>query len=181
MKIGYVFILLWIQYEKSHTLSDPVSTQTLLKVFKFNIFRYKNWTRLGKSTKHAKNFCWSKFCQHLAERKKLEKREMLEGEMCGFWPALHSTNPTKSAQTRIPAMFVFYILFCQLHFPSFSPQKSPILHHFLRHVSRLSNWGRRVYLPTGELTRRAAPISPQPAQAAALRVGQNARLRQTMS
>ena len=56
-------------------------------------------------------------------------------------------------------MFVFYILFCSLHFPSFSSQ-SPILHHFLRHVSRLSSSGRRVYLPTGKLTRGSANIAP---------------------
>ena len=59
-------------------------------------------------------------------------------------------------------MFVFYILFCLLHFPSFYPQspESPILHHFLRHVSRLSSSGGRVYLPTGELTPSSANIAP---------------------
>ena len=44
--------------------------------------------------------------------------------------------------------------------PLFLPPESPILHHFLRHVSRLSSSGRRVYLPTGELTPSSANIAP---------------------
>ena len=73
--------------------------------------------------------------------------------------AFHKSHQIGS---RIPAMFVFYILFCLLHFPSFYPQspESPILHHFLRHVSRLSSSGGRVYLPTGELTPSSANIAP---------------------
>ena len=63
-----------------------------------------------------------------SERCSKEKCEAFGG-LC--IPQIHQIAP------RIPAMFVFYILFCSLHFPSFSPQ-SPILHHFLRHVSRLS-------------------------------------------
>ena len=85
-----------------------------------------------------------------SERCSKEKCEAFGG-LC--IPQIHQIAP------RIPAMFVFYILFCSLHFPSFSPQ-SPILHHFLRHVSRLSSWGRGVYLPTGKLTPGSTNIAP---------------------
>lgn len=83
---------------------------------------------------------------------------MLEGEMCGL--SLHSTNPTKSAPGSLLLCLYFTSFFAPMHFPSFSQPKSPILHHFLRHVSRLSSSGRRVYLPTGKLTRGSANIAP---------------------
>ena len=86
---------------------------------------------------------------------------MLElGEIFGFCPSLDSTNPTKSPPgSKLCLYFTSFFATCctSLLFP----RKSPILHHFLRDTFRgCPVRGRRVYLPTGELTRGSANIAP---------------------
>ena len=103
---------------------------------------------------------------------------MLEGEMCGFWPALHSTNPTKSAPGSLLCLY-FTSFFACCTSPLFTPRvQSP--RFYIIFCDTFRGCRARVGGDTYQRANwhRAAPISPRTAQAAALRVGQNARLRQ---
>lgn len=103
---------------------------------------------------------------------------MLEGEMCGFWPALHSTNPTKSAPGSLLCLY-FTSFFACCTSPLFTPRvQSPRFYIIFCDTFRGCRARVGGYTYQRANWHRAAPISPRTAQAAALRVGQNARLRQ---